>query len=402
MGGYIVDKLLDNLYLLRINDLRTKFFEGIWHIPEGITYNAYVLKTSEGVILFDGWKKNYGDQFLNALKQVVDIKDIKYIVVHHTEPDHSGTVPLLLSHNPDIKILGHPLTKKLLEEFYSIEVKNFRPVKNMEEIEIGGEKLLFIHVPMLHWPDTIFTYLSKHKVLLTCDAFGGYSIPRTIYDDNEREIDEYMFYVKKYLVTVIGFHRRNIVVNIEKLKKLGLDIRVIAPAHGMIWRNKPEYIIEYYNDTAKAVGRRKVTVIYGSMYGSIEKAVMEAVDEAAKQGYMVKVYPFTDYYHSDWSNILTDVIDSDLIIVGGATYDTSIVPTILAFLHVLVNRLPNLGKKVIIISSYGWGGLAGKQMKKILEEKGYNIVDIIEFRGQPSRKDIDRIRSLINSIISSK
>ncbi len=402
MGGYIVDKLLDNLYVLRINDLRTIYFEGTWHIPEGITYNAYVLKTSEGAILFDGWKKNYGEQFLIALKQVVDIKDIKYIVVHHTEPDHSGTIPLLLSQNPDIMIMGHPLVKKLLEEFYNIEVKNFRPVKNMEEIEIGDEKLLFIHTPMLHWPDTIFTYLPKHKVLLTCDAFGGYSIPRTLYDDDEREIDEYMFYVKKYLVTVIGFHRKNITINIEKLKKLGLDMKVIAPAHGMIWRNKPEYIIEYYNDTAKAVGRRKVTVIYASMYGSIEKAVMEAVDEASKQGYMVKVYPFTDYYHSDWGNILTDVIDSDLIIIGGATYDTSIVPTILGFLHVLVNRLPNLGKKVIVISSYGWGGLAGRQMKKILEEKGYSVVDVIEFRGQPSQADIDKVRSSIRAVLSPK
>ncbi len=402
MAGYIVRRITGNLYILRMNDQRTEYFEGTWHIPEGITYNAYLLKTSDGAVLFDGWKKNYGREFLEALGQLVDIGEIKYLVTHHAEPDHSGTTPLILRENPEITVLGHPMAKTLLEKLHGFKIEKFKPVRNGEELVVGGEKLLFIHAPMLHWPETIFTYIPSIKTLLTCDAFGGYGIPRTIFDDDEEEINEYMFYVKKYLVTVIGFHRRNIPLNIEKLRKLNLDVKIIAPAHGLVWRNYPEFIVKYYEDTAKAVGRKKVTVIYASMYGAVEEAVMAAVDEAAKHGCKVKVYPFTDNHHSDWGNILTDVIDSDLLIIGGATYDTGIVPPIHAFLTIMTSRLPNTGKKVVIISSYGWGGLAAKQMKEILESKGYKVLDIIQFQGRPTSKDREKIRQVLSQHIKYK
>ncbi len=399
MAGYIVRKVTGNLYILRMNDQRTPFFEATWHIPEGITYNAYLLKTGEGAILFDGWKKAYSKEFSEALEQLVDIKDIKYLVVHHAEPDHSGTIPFILEENPDITVLGHPMARTLLEKLHGIKIERFKPVRNGEEFEFGGEKLLFIHAPMLHWPETIFTYIPSHKALLTCDAFGGYSIPRTIYDDDEEEIDEYMFYVKKYLVTVIGFHRKNIPTNIDKIRRMGLDIGIIAPAHGLVWKNNPGFIVKYYEDTAKAVGRRKITVIYTSMYGAVEDAIMPVVDEAAKHGCKVKVYPFNDNHHSDWGNILTDVIDSDLLVIGGATYDTGIVPPIHAFLTIMVNRLPNTDKRVIIVSSYGWGGLAAKKMKEILEDKGYKVVEVIQFQGRPTRQDKEKIREALRKHI---
>jgi len=241
----IVDKVIDNLYELRVNDNKVKYFESLWYIPEGITYNAYLLLTENNVVLFDTWKYTYADKFVEAIGKLIDIKDITHIVVHHMEPDHSGSLPKVLELNGyKAKIIGHTLVKRMIESFYGIEPK-FKEIKDGETITIDSIKLRFIHTPWLHWPETIMSYIVNYEVLLSGDVFGGFSIPKSIFDDNDKVILSYLPYVRKYVATIIGHYKEHITKNINKINDLGISIKIVAPSHGLIWRKSPKTIVDY-------------------------------------------------------------------------------------------------------------------------------------------------------------
>ncbi|MEM2201225.1 MAG: FprA family A-type flavoprotein, partial [Ignisphaera sp.] len=166
-----IDKVVENMYMLRLDDDEVKYFEALWSIPEGITYNSYILLTDEGAILFDSWKHTYSELFLETLRKVVDLKDIKYIIIHHMEQDHSGSIPKILEVvNDNITVVGHPIVRDLISSFYRVKF-SFKAVKDLEGMVVGGKKLRFIYIPWLHWPDTIATYIEDLKALLSCDAF---------------------------------------------------------------------------------------------------------------------------------------------------------------------------------------------------------------------------------------
>ena len=266
-----IGKILDELYILRLEDEETKYFEALWRIPEGVTYNAYLLLGEENV-LFDTWKHTYSREFLQALSKVVDVKDVDYIVVHHAEPDHSGVLPRLLEKNPNIKVICNPLAKRLLESFYNVKFRT-RLVKDNERIRVGGRSLRFIYTPWLHWPETMMTYYEEERILFSCDAFGGFSIPQGLCDDDGVP-EAYWRSTRKYLVSIVGHYREWILKNIEKIRGLGLNVEIIAPSHGLVFKKDPGKIIEYYARIAEGKATPgKATVIYSSMYGFVEKAI---------------------------------------------------------------------------------------------------------------------------------
>lgn len=172
-----IEKLTEDmeLYLIRVDDDQIKYFEAAWDIPEGITYNSYLLKLNDAVVLFDTVKKDYEDLFMDALKKLVDPKEITHIIVHHTEPDHSGALPRVLEENEyKAMVIGTQFARNLLEGFYGKKVvENFKVIKDGEEMKIGGKTFRFITVPWLHWPDTMITYLVEDKIIFSCDAGGG-------------------------------------------------------------------------------------------------------------------------------------------------------------------------------------------------------------------------------------
>ena len=314
------------------------------------------------------------------------------------EPDHSGSIKEVLEANRyKAIVIGHPLTKMMLKSFYGIEPR-FRIVRDGEVLDIGDKKLMFIHTPWLHWPETIMTYLEDYGVLLSCDAFGGYSIPSTIFDDNREVVKSYMPYVKKYIANIIGYYRNHILRNIEKIKKLGLNIKIIAPAHGLVFRNNPGRIIDYYLRIGKAEPLdNKVVVIYGSMYGFVEKAIEYAIEVLRKNGIKPVVFKFTDREQASISDIVSEVIDSKAIIFGAGTYEAGVFPTIRYVAEVIKHKVGG-GKQVLIISSYGWGGVAGKKLQDILAPE-FNIVDVIEFRGMPSKDYLERVKKALDRLI---
>ncbi len=386
-------------YLLRIDDEKVKYFEALWGIPEKVTYNAYLL-VGDDVVLFDCWKDVYADDLVEAVKEVVDPQDITHIIVHHIEPDHSGSLPKVLEVNRfRAEVVAHVMAKPMIEAFYRISPK-FRIVKDGEELVLAGERIRILHTPWLHWPETMMSYLSSRRILVSCDAFGGYSIPRAVFDDEEDVVQGYLPSVRKYVATIIGFYRQHIIRNIEKIQSLGLSINMIAPAHGLIWKKNPQLIIDYYRDLANGVpDDNKILVVSGSMYGLMEVAARAAVEEVEKLGGRVVFYRFNDSEQPPFSEIIGDAIDSRAIILAAPTYEAGIYPPLDQLVDLISRKIPP--KPMLIIGSYGWAGVAAKKISEKLEGSGFKVIEVIEFRGSADEKDVQRIRESTRKLLES-
>ena len=385
-------------YLLRVDDERVNYFEGIWSIPEGVTYNAYLLVGGNGAVLFDGWKTVYADDLIEVIGGIVSPRDLTHVIVHHVEPDHSGSLPKLLEANGfRAEVVAHPMAKPMIESFYKISPR-FRLVRDGEEILAAGERIRLIHTPWLHWPETMTSYLAGRKILISCDAFGGYSIPRTIFDDDDVVVREYLPSVRKYVATVIGFYRQHIIRNIEKLRDLQLDIGIIAPAHGLVWGRNPRLIIDYYRSLAE--GRpddNKILVVSGSMYGLMEEAARIAVEEVERLRGRAAYYRFNDLEQPPFSEIIGDAIDSRAIILAAPTYEAGVYPLIDNLVDLIVKKIPP--KPVLILGSYGWAGAAARRLSEKLAAAGFKIVEAIEFKGSPNEDDARRIRDSVRKLL---
>jgi len=385
-------------YLLRVDDERVNYFEGIWSIPERVTYNAYLLVGGNGAVLFDGWKTVYADDLIEVIGGIVSPRDLTHVIVHHVEPDHSGSLPKLLEANGfRAEVVAHPMAKPMIESFYKISPR-FRLVRDGEEILAAGERIRLIHTPWLHWPETMTSYLAGRKILISCDAFGGYSIPRTIFDDDDVVVREYLPSVRKYVATVIGFYRQHIIRNIEKLRDLQLDIGIIAPAHGLVWGRNPRLIIDYYRSLAE--GRpddNKILVVSGSMYGLMEEAARIVVEEVERLRGRAAYYRFNDLEQPPFSEIIGDAIDSRAIILAAPTYEAGVYPLIDNLVDLIVKKIPP--KPVLILGSYGWAGAAARRLSEKLAAAGFKIVEAIEFKGSPNEDDARRIRDSVRKLL---
>ena len=401
MGRTLVHEIINNLFLLRIIDNQVRYFEALWEIPEGITYNAYLLRTSEGSILFDGWKGEYTNDFIDTIKRVMDLNEIRYVVVHHMEPDHTGSLKRVLELiEPKPLVIGRPMVKDMIRSFYGTDVK-FKPIKKVEEMKIGEYNLMFIPAPWLHWPETMITYVKELKTLLTCDAFGGYGVPHKIFDDEELDISQYLRGVKKYLATVIGSYKSHIVKNIDNLLSLNIEIKMLAPGHGLLWRKDPKRIIDYYYHLAKGeVKERKALVVYDSMYGFVEKAISKVIKILKDYMFNVEIFRFNDKERAKMGEIISEASDSSFIVLGISTYENDMFPLMKNVINMLIKKVTR-EVSILIISSYGWGPVVGTKALEAIKNSKFKIVDVIQFRGTVSEDFEAKVRSIISKIIAS-
>ena len=263
---HIVFQLTKNIDVLRLLDFNTKYFEALWEIPEGVVYNSYLIRSKSGNILVDTWRIGYGDKLVDLLEKMGVFREVTHIITHHLEPDHSGALIELINAKPDVTVIGHPLAGKLIESQYGVKV-NFKPVKDGEEVEIGNLRFSFYHVPWLHWPETIVSYLHDDKVLFTCDVFGSYGAYREKLLSNlsSDERDKYFKLARKYFATVIGHYRSFVLKSLDKLVKLIEKSDYIAPAHGLILeKNDANYMANLYEKWAKSTDL-KIVVLYLSL-----------------------------------------------------------------------------------------------------------------------------------------
>ncbi len=389
-----VNKVLRDLYVLRLDDDEVKFFEGLWSIPEGITYNSYVLVTDEGSVVFDSWKGRYSELFVNYLRSVTDLRSIKYVVIHHMEPDHSGSLPKLLELvGRDALVIAHPMVKSMLNSFYGVRSVRFKGVKDMELLKVGDYSLRFIHTPWLHWPETMMSYIEELGTLISCDAFGSYSIPESVIDEGV-DINDYLGFVRKYLVNIVGYYREFIGKAISKLESAGIKPKLIAPSHGLILRRHVNDVLSYYRRASNGdlLVKGKVAVIYSSMYGFIERVMNEVSSRLELMGFKVVKHVFTDSTHSPLSEVLSDVFDSELVLIGASAYEGGVFP-IINYLLNLISRKVRVRRRVIAYVVYGWG-VSDSVIKDLINSSGLELVKLVMSRGAGDQ-------GVINELIES-
>lgn len=376
-----------DIYWIGVNDRTTDLFEGLWPIEqEGVSYNAYLINDEKKAIV-DLAKAFKTDEFFDHIAEIVDLSEIDYVVINHMEPDHTGVLRTLRRIAPGAIILGSPKTKAMLESFYGV-TENVRVVEDGETLSLGRRTLQFFSTPFVHWPETMMTYETTHRILFSCDAFGGYgALSGTIFDDECTGLDFYQKESLRYYVNIVAKFSRPVLKAIEKLADVPVEI--IAPSHGLIWREQPQLIVDLYQKWAEyATGETEagITLIYGSMYGNTE-AMMNAVAQGiSRVGVPVEIF---DAARTDVSYILPSLWTKAGVMVGAPTYEGTLFPPVAQVLEMAVLKRV-LNKKVAMFGSYGWSGGALRHLKKIIEPVKWELVDSFEFVGKPTEEDVKK------------
>jgi flavorubredoxin len=361
-------KVLENIFWVGAVDWNIRHFHGFtYSTHRGTTYNAYLI-VDKKTALIDTVYGPFATEMIERIREIIDPSKIDYVVANHVETDHSGAISGILKLAPHSKLLGTARCKEGLQKHY-FGNWDFQVVKTGDEIDLGERSLRFIEAPMLHWPDSMFTYIEKDALLLPNDAFGQHWATSKRFDD---EVDEkiLMEEAAKYYANILWPFSRLVIRKIEEIQKLGLKIGIISPSHGIIWRSNPMRIVEAYLRWAKGEGRRKVLVVYDTMWGSTEKMAKAMVEGISSEGVETMLFrlPF-----SDRGDIIGELLEAKGILIGSSTINNGVLPTVATFLEEMEGLRPR-NKIAAAFGSYGWGGGAVKTIEESLERGGIEIV----------------------------
>lgn len=391
MNGAIA--VADNVYWVGANDRRTGLFEGLWPLPRGVSYNSYLI-VDKKVALLDTVKNTSLGILLERLRSVVGAEgQIDYLVIHHLEPDHSGSVPLLKSMFPDMVIIGNEKTAQFLEHLYGIK-DGVEVIKDGDELELGRRKLKFFLTPMVHWPETMVSYEPKDKILFSGDAFGGFgTLDGSIFDDTV-DIDYFENEILRYFSNIVGKYTAPVQKAIERLRDI--EIRIVAATHGPVWRKRPGDIIERYAKWSRQEGEEGIVIAYGSMYGETER-MMEAVAGGIRQAEFQRVIVH-DLSRSHVSYVIRDTWRYKGLVLGSPTYDAGIFPPMDSLVRLLEEK--KLSKRIAgVFGSYGWSGGAVKGLRQFVEKSKMELAEpVVEARFAATDEQLELCRQLGRNI----
>ena len=375
-----------SVFWIGVNDRHSELFEGLWSIRnEGISYNSYLIRDQKNAII-DLASKMSIDELFEQIRQVVEPAELDYLVVNHMEPDHTGALKALLLAAPKVKILGSNKTREMLSGFYGI-TDNVQVVADGEEISLGDHTLKFFSTPFVHWPETIMTYETSQQILFSCDAFGGYgALNGCIFDEAHLPLVWYEEQALRYYVNIVASFSKPVKNAIAKLE--GLPIKMVAPSHGLVWRNHPERIIELYNKWAGCAGvpgNAGVTLLYATMYGNTERMMESIAQGISDEGTAIKVF---DVRKASISEILPALWLNAGVMIGAPTYEGKLFPDMARVLK-MANTKHIYGKKADSFGSYAWGGGARRELEERLESLKWQYTGCLEFNGVPKKADLD-------------
>jgi flavorubredoxin len=394
-------KIADGIYMLTIN-VEDILFEGIWEIGNGVTLNSYIVqgeKTAiiDGVIGWDGIPETL---YRNLEEIGVDPKNIDYLIVNHMEPDHSGWISNFRKIKDDFTVICTDKAAKMVKSFYGGD--NVRIVKEGDTLDLGKGKVLSFHpVPNVHWPDTMYTYERDTKTLFSCDMFGAFGRMEDHCFDDEltpEEIDFFEFEGIRYYSNVMTTFTPSIRKAIEKAKSL--EINIIAPGHGPVYRKNPQKIIDdYYRFSlyADGAGKNEVTILWGSMYGMTEKAVEYVESILQREGVKYNKIKMPEESESE---MIATVFKSAAVIIAAPTYEYKLFPPVATALNEL-GRKKITGKLAFRFGSYGWSGGAEKELKEIIENNKmkWEFIESVEFEGAPKEEDFVKLENKVLELL---
>lgn len=394
-----VREVTKDLYSIGGDDRKLELFENIHPIPEGVSYNSYLL-LDEKTVLLDTVDSSIFDSFMENMREVLDGRDLDYLVVNHMEPDHAGSIGMVLDCYPDVKVIGNKKTFDLMEQFGFQTNGNNIEVADGDTMSFGEHELMFISAPMVHWPETMATFDKTNGVLFSADAFGTFgTLDGRLFNDEVDFEEEYLVPARRYYTNIVGKYGPQ-VQNLLK-KASDLDIKYICPLHGPVWRTDIDYFIDKYDKWSSYEPEEKgVLIVFGSMYGNTEAAAEDLARRLSEKG-MTNISMY-DASKTHVSYLVADAFKYSHIVLASATYNLRIFTPVQNFLQDI--RGLNLRNRTVgIIENGSWAPTSGKLMREILDEmKDMEILEeSLLIKSSMNEEDIPKMEALADSIVES-
>ncbi len=378
-------KICDGVQWMGFVDWNRRLFDSLVPLPDGTSYNAYLVSGTEKTALLDAVDPAVADVLM---RQLADVKRVDYVIAQHAEQDHSGAIPVVLKKYPQAVVLCTSKAKALLIDHLDIPSERIQTVEDGETLDLGGKTLRFVHTPWVHWPETMCTYLAEDRILFSCDFFGAHLATTDLYAGNDPYVCEA---AKRYYAEIMMPFRTMIQSNLKKVRALQFDF--IAPSHGPIF-DHPECILSAYEDWVSDRVSNLVVLPYISMHGSTETMVSYLVSALAERG--VKVQKF-ELSTTDVGKLAMALVDAATIVIGTPTVHIGPHPSVFAATH-LANALRPKLKYAAIIGSYGWGTKAVEQISALIPNLKVEVLGALMCKGIPREADFAALDALADKI----
>ena len=382
-----VKKIKKDIHWVGAIDWDRRLFDELIPLPEGTSYNAYLIKGQKKTALIDTVDPTKEDDLLDNLDDL-EIEHLDHIVVNHAEQDHSGAIPLMLELFPEAKVVTNEKCKKMLMEHLLVAEDRIITVKDKDTLPLGGKTLRFIFTPWVHWPETMLTYLEEDKILFSCDLFGAHLAESNLWVDDESKV---YFAAKRYYAEIMMPFRRNIKKHLERLKEL--EIKTIAPSHGQIYSN-PEFILSAYREWISDEVENEVIIPYVSMHGSVEEMVYILAEELMRKGITVKPFNLS---RTDIGALAIALVDAATIVIASPTVLTGAHPKVVSAVY-LANALRPKLRYASVIGSYGWGGKMLEDISAMIGNLKVEILSPVIIKGYPKKEDYNSLIKLAGEI----
>ncbi|MCH8118153.1 MAG: FprA family A-type flavoprotein [Planctomycetes bacterium] len=378
-----------NVYSVGSIDFDARLFDRLIPLPDGTSYNSYLVRGNEKVALLDTVDPAKTKVLLNNLVKL-GIDKIDYVIAHHAEQDHSGSLPDVLLIYPDAKVVTNPKCKGMLIDLLGIEDDKFITVEDGETLSLGDKTLQFVYLPWVHWPETMGTYLKEDKILFSCDFFGAHLASSSLFVEDEAVVYES---AKRYYAEIMMPFRRQINTNLAKLSNL--DIEIIAPSHGPV-HNRPKFIVDAYKDWTSETVKNEVVMAYVSMHGSTAKMVSYFVEALMDRGITVRQFELSTV---DIGKLAMALVDAATVVIGSPTVLIGPHPCA-AYAAFLVNALRPKTKFASIIGSYSWGSKMVEQLTGMMSNLKAEILEPVLAKGEPRESDFAALDRLADEILA--
>ena len=368
----MMQKISNRIYSVGVNDHDKALFEGLWPLPYGVSYNSYLV-VDEKVALIDTVEAGFEEEFLENISQAIGDRAIDYLVVNHMEPDHSSLVGYMLDKYPGLQIVANAKTVPMLQGYYGTPQDKILVVKEGESVSLGRSTLSFYMIPMVHWPETMVTWLAEEQTVFSGDAFGTFGVVAEDIVDSTMTFELYRDEMIRYYSNIVGKYGTPVQSALKKLS--GLPVARICSTHGPVWENNVADVVRLYDKLSKYEVDRGVCIVYGSMYGNTAAAADALAMELESRGIPCAVHDLAGNNAGELgvSGAIRDAFKYDTLIVGSPTYNNGIFPPVETFMRALKSRLVK-DRRFYAFGSYTWAGSSVNQLNALAQEMGFELL----------------------------
>lgn len=365
-------KISERIYHVGVNDSAKTLFEGLWPLPCGVSYNSYVV-ADEKVALIDTVEHGFEDEFLANINEAVGDRPLDYLVVNHMEPDHSSLVRYMLERYPEMMIVANARTLPMLTGYYGITADKVLVMKEGESLSLGSCSLSFHMIPMVHWPETMVTWMAEENTVFAGDAFGTFGAIDAEVVDSEDTFEKYRDEMMRYYSNIVGKYGVPVQSALKKLS--GLEVRRICSTHGPVWEKCIPEVVALYDKMSRYEVERGVCIVYGSMYGNTAAAAEALAEELKALGVSCAIHDLAGNVNPGLgvSGALRDVFRYDTIVAASPTYNNGIFPPVETFMRALQSRLIK-GRRFFALGSYTWSGASVNLLNEMASSMGFEVL----------------------------